>query len=164
MASPPRYSSETAYSNYFFEFENERLFEKYITRGFILERPIRLDSFRALGVQKLIENRSWESAISNIPRFITKVVHESYANLSDNIVVQGKAQFEKVFVKGHVYKFSPRVISEYFNIPIPGNFNFEKEYVLDDVATELLGYKCVGLKPMLLGLSISPTNIMASIR
>ena len=48
-----------------------------------------------------------------------------------------------MFVKGHIYEFSPRVICEYLNIPIPENFVFEKDYVLDDVATELLGYKCV---------------------
>ena len=30
VASPPRYSPENAYSNYFFEFKKEHLFEKYI--------------------------------------------------------------------------------------------------------------------------------------
>ena len=46
-------------------------------------------------------------------------------------------------MKGHNYEFSPRAIYEYLNIHILENFNFEKEYVLDDVAIELLGYKCV---------------------
>ena len=63
VALPPIYSSEIAYSHYFFEFENERLFEKYITCGFIVERPIKLDNFRALGVQKLIEDRGCGSMI-----------------------------------------------------------------------------------------------------
>ena len=143
MASPPRYSSENVYSNYFFKFENENLFDKYITRGFILERPMKLDSFRAVGVQKIVEDKGWVSTISNVPRFVTKVVHKFYANLIDNIVVQGEDQFEKVFVREHVYEFSPRVICEYLNITIPENFTFEKDYVLDVVATELLGYKCV---------------------
>ena len=146
MASPPRYSSEITYSHYFFEFENERLFQKYITRGFILERPIKLDSFRALGMQKLIKDRAQESTISNIPKFVTKVVQEFYANLSNNIVVEGEPQFEKVFVRGHVYEFSPRVICEYLNLSFLENFSFEKEYVLDDVAIELLGYKYVWSK------------------
>ena len=52
----------------------------------------------------------------NIPHFVTKVVYEFYPNLSDNIVIKGKDQFEMVFVRRHVY-------------------------VLDKVATELLGYK-----------------------
>ena len=92
---PPRYSSETAYSHYFFEFENERLFEKYITHGFIDEKTMKIESFRSLGVQRLIEDRSWMSTISNIPRFVTKVVYEFYANLSNNIVVQRDPQCEK---------------------------------------------------------------------
>ena len=141
MASPSRYSFETAYSHYFFEFENERLFEKYITHGFIVERPIKLECFRVLGVHKLVEDKGWESTVSNIPRFITKVVHEFYTTLSDNILVQGEPQFERVFVRGHIYEFSSRAICEYLNIPIPENFNFEKDYVLDDVATKLHGYK-----------------------
>ena len=38
-------------------------------------------------------------------------------------------------MRGHIYEFSPRVISEYLNISILEHFNFEKDYVLDDVAT-----------------------------
>ena len=55
-----------------------------------------------------------------------------------------------MFVKGHVYEFSPIVIYEYLNILFPENFNFDKEYVLDDVATELLRYKCVWPKTSVL--------------
>ena len=44
-------------------------------------------------------------------------------------------------MREHVYDFSPRVISKYRNIPFPENFNFERDYVLDDVASELLGDK-----------------------
>ena len=67
VGSPPRYSPENAYYNYFFEFENENLFEKFITHGFILERHMKLDSFRVVAVHKLMEDRSWGSTISNIP-------------------------------------------------------------------------------------------------
>ena len=75
VAFPRRYSSENAYSSYFFKFENEHLFKKYITRGFILERPMELDSFRVVGVQKIVEDRGWESTITYTPRFVTKVVN-----------------------------------------------------------------------------------------
>ena len=73
--------------------------------------------------------------MSNIPRFVTKVIHEFYANLSDKILVEGEDEFKKVFVRGFVYAFSPRVISEYLSISIPENFNYERDYVLYDVAT-----------------------------
>ena len=51
-----------------------------------------------------------------------------------------------MFVRRHVYEFSPRVVSEYLNISIPKDFVFDKEYVFDDVASELLGYKTTWLK------------------
>ena len=57
VAFPPRYSHENSYSNYFFEFKNEHLFEKYITQGFIVERPTKLESFRAVGVEKIVCER-----------------------------------------------------------------------------------------------------------
>ena len=81
---------------------------------------------------------------------MTKVVHEFYANLSDNIIVQGEPQFKKVFVRGHIYEFFPRAIYEYLNLPFPKNFNFEKEYVLDDVTLELLGCMCLWPKTNIL--------------
>ena len=56
----------------------------------------------------------------------------------------------KVFVRGHVYEFLPKAICEYLNISFRENFNFEKEYVLDDVAIELLGHKCVRPKTNIL--------------
>ena len=85
--------------------------------------------------------RGAENPLSNIPRFVTKAIHEFYANLSDNMLVEGEEQFEKFFVRRHVYDFSLRVISEYLNIPIPKNFNFKRDYVLHDVASDLLGHK-----------------------
>ena len=102
---------------------------------------MKLESFRAVKVERIVCERGWESTVSNIPRFVTKAIHEFYANLNDNMLVEGEEQFEKVFVRGHFYDFSPRVISEHLNIPLPENFNFERDYVLDDVASKLLGYK-----------------------
>ena len=71
------------------------MFEKYITRGFIVERAVKLESFRGVGVEQIIYERGWESTVTNIPRFVTKVIHEFYANLSDNIVVKGRVNFKK---------------------------------------------------------------------
>ena len=39
VASSPMYSHENSYSHYFYEFENEYLFEKYITKGSLLKGP-----------------------------------------------------------------------------------------------------------------------------
>ena len=69
-------------------------------------------------------------------------MHEYYANLSDNIAVPGEPQFKKVYVRDHIYNFSPRAICDYLYIPVLDDFVFKKDYALDDVAIELLGYKC----------------------
>ena len=95
---------------------------------------MKLESFRGVGVEQIIVERGWESIVTNIHRFVTKVIHEFYANLSDNIVVKRENEFEKVIVKA-VYDFSPGIISEYLNILVPKDFNYEKDYVLDDEAS-----------------------------
>ena len=51
---------------------------------------MKLESFWPLGVERIVCEKGWESIVSNIPRFVTKVIHEFYANLSDNIVVEGE--------------------------------------------------------------------------
>ena len=91
-------------------------------------------SFRALTVQKIIEEKGRGSTISNIPKFVAKVVHESYANLSDNIEVLGEPQFEMVYVRGHIYNFPPRAICDCLHIPILHDFDFKKDYALNDAA------------------------------
>ena len=87
VASSPRYSDDNSYTHYFYEAKNERLFEKYITRRFIVDGPMKLESFRAVGVEIIVYERGWESTVSNIPRFFTKVIHEFYANLSNEMLV-----------------------------------------------------------------------------
>ena len=63
--------------------------------------------------------------------------------MNDNIVVLGEKEFEKVYVSGHIYNFSPRAIYMYLHILVLVDNPYEKDNVLDDVATKLLGYKCV---------------------
>ena len=126
----------------FFNLETERIFEQYITRGFIAKRNITIKSFRALRVHKIIEEMGWVSTITNILRFIAKVVHEFYATLNDNVAVLGEKEFGKVYVMGHIYDFSLRPICDYLHIHVLDYTKFEKDYALDSVATELLGFKC----------------------
>ena len=66
---------------------------------------MKLESFSVVGVENVVCERGWESTVSNIPHFVTKVVNEFYENLSDNTLVEGEEKFEKVFVRGHVLTF-----------------------------------------------------------
>ena len=55
---------------------------------------MKLESFRAIGVEKIVSERGWGSTSLNISQFVTKVVNAFYENLSENIVVEGQDQFE----------------------------------------------------------------------
>ena len=44
--------------------------------------------------------------MSNILRFISMVAYEFYANLHENVSVPREKEFDKVYVRGHVYDFS----------------------------------------------------------
>ena len=61
---------------------------------------LKLESFRTIGIQKIIKERGWESTISIVTRFVAKVVHKFYANLNDNIVVPGKKNLKKFMLVG----------------------------------------------------------------
>ena len=106
--------------------ENERLFKNYSTRGFIVERNINMETFRTIGVQKIIEDREWIHTISDVKDFISSVIHEFYANLSENIDVAKSLKFEKVYVHHHIYKFSPTTICEFLIIPMYSFNEFDK--------------------------------------
>ena len=50
-------------------------------------------------------------------------------------------EFEKVYISGHVYEFSPKAICEYLKTPIYSFNEFDKTYNMDGVESELLRIK-----------------------
>ena len=58
--------------------------------------------------------------------YVPKIVREFYANLFEDVDSAGKPEFQKVFVKGHVYYFSPNAICDYLKIPLYDFDDFEK--------------------------------------
>ena len=59
----------------FMIWKNERLFGNYSTCGFIIQRNINMETFRTIGVQKLLENTEWIHTVFDIKGFIPSVVH-----------------------------------------------------------------------------------------
>ena len=88
--------------------------------------------------KKIIADREWIHIVSDVKGFIPNVVHEFYANLSENGDVAESLEFEKVYVCCHVYEFSPKAICEYLKIPMYSFNEFDKTYNMDGVASELL--------------------------
>ena len=123
--------------------ENERLFKNYSTCGFIVKRNINMETFRTIGVQKFIEDKKWIHTVFYVKGLIPSVVHEFYANLFENVDVANSLEFEKVYVYGYVYEFSPKAICEYLKIPMYSFDEFNKTYIMDVNASELLGTKSI---------------------
>ena len=108
------------------------------TREFISERNIDLELFRVLSVSKLIVDIGWRQIVCDVKEYVPRIVREFYVNLSDDIDSVGKTTFQKIFITGHVYEFSPKVICDFLKIPLYEFDDFEKDYHMDVVATELL--------------------------
>ena len=100
-----------------------------------------METFRTIGVQKIIKDREWIHTVSDVKGFIPTVVYEFYANLSENLNVAKSLLFEKVYVCGHVYEFSPTAICEFLKILMYSFNEFDKTYIMDGVASELLETK-----------------------
>ncbi|PON31387.1 hypothetical protein PanWU01x14_370300, partial [Parasponia andersonii] len=66
---------------------------------------------------------------------------EFYANITDGFDEPDSTTFHKIFVRNHVYDFSPQVISDFLGVPLKSHDEFEKSFEEDMVATELLGTK-----------------------
>lgn len=80
--------------------------------------------------------------------FVAAVVYEFYENLSSSISVVGSPQFQKVYVRGHVYDFIADLINEYFGIKVHDSDDVEvwlnplssdDELDMDKVAIKLAG-------------------------
>ena len=72
-----------------------------------------LESFRILGVSKNIIDNEWKQILC-VKEFVPRIVREFYANLFEDVDCEGKPTFQKVFLRGHVYEFSPKVIYDFF--------------------------------------------------
>ena len=66
------------------------------------------------------------------------VVEESYANLFANAAEPSVVR-HKVYVRGHIYYFSPKVISHFLKAPAYEFNEIAKEYNMDVVASESMG-------------------------
>ena len=69
------------------------------TREFISKRKIDLESFRVLGVNKIIVNIGRRKTVCDVKEYVPRMLKEFYSNLSDDIDNVGKPTFQKVYVK-----------------------------------------------------------------
>lgn len=119
-------------------------------RPFIAENNMKLESFRPLGIRKIIVDHKWDSTVTNIEEYVPRIMQEFYANLYENVDNKENVKYRKVYVRGHIYKFSLKDICDFLKIHLYDFDDFDKEYDMDKVASELLGVESVWLEANLL--------------
>ena len=85
-------------------------------------------------MSKIIIDIGWRQTVCEVKEYVPRIIREFYANLSEDANSKGKPEFQKVFVRGHLYDFSPKVIYDYLKILL---YDFDKDYDMDVVASEL---------------------------
>ena len=58
-----------------------------------------------------------DGAIPSVKGYVPRIVREFVANLSKDIDCEGKPAFRKVFIRLHLYKFSPKVMCDFIKFP-----------------------------------------------
>ncbi|XP_062119015.1 uncharacterized protein LOC133832723 [Humulus lupulus] len=124
--------------------DNARDMVLYAQRKFIIERYYFLSDHRPYGVLTMLQDRKWTGSFVKFTGFVDRIVKEFYANLTNEIIEPKSSMYNKVFVRGHWFSFSPQDIALALHLPL----DVEDD---DDVAsldkgtiiTELVGKKMV---------------------
>ncbi|PON83206.1 hypothetical protein TorRG33x02_210400 [Trema orientale] len=133
------YDISLAHSSVFYTAENEEYMDEYERRGFIDERNFNLDSFKPLGIVKILKERKWLKTVSKVEGYVPRIIQEFYCNIREEMADPESLFYHKIFLRGHVYDFNYQVIADYLDIPIVATDEYVKEYEVDKVVFELLG-------------------------
>lgn len=82
-----------------------------------------MDDDDLLAARKIIERAQLMYTVLDVPSFTEEIVLEFYANLG-NMIKRGGTTW--VYVRSHLYEFSPRVINEVFGTP-PQDSDFPRK-------------------------------------
>ncbi|XP_062119302.1 uncharacterized protein LOC133833060 [Humulus lupulus] len=132
------------YSSTFCYNDNARDMVLYAQRKFIIERNYVLSDHRPYGVLTMLQDRKWIGYLVKFTGFVDRIVKEFYANFTNEIIEPKSSLYNKVFVRGHWFSFSPQDIALALHLPLDVE---DDDYVAsldkDMVITELVGQKMV---------------------
>ncbi|XP_062103310.1 uncharacterized protein LOC133814359 [Humulus lupulus] len=141
------------YSSTFCYNDNARDMALYAQMKFIIERNYVLSDHRPCGVLTMLQDRKWTGSLVNFTGFVDRIVKEFYANLTNEIIEPKSSLYNKVFVRGHWFSFSPQDIAHALHIPLDVEDDDDLASLdKDTVITELVGKKMVW-----------PSNIVISV-
>ncbi|PON74025.1 hypothetical protein TorRG33x02_248020 [Trema orientale] len=137
----PSYNIRNAFTPWYYTKNIAESMNVYGQCQFIPERNINPKTFLSIGVLNAIEDQEWNNTVFKNKGFMSRVVQEFYANITDGFDEPGSITYHKIFVRNHIYDFSPQIISDFLGVPLKPHDESDKEYDEDMVATELLGTK-----------------------
>ncbi|XP_062113609.1 uncharacterized protein LOC133824663 [Humulus lupulus] len=132
------------YSSTFCYNDNARDMILYAQRKFIIERNYVLSDHRPYGVLTMLQDRKWTGSLVKFTGFVDRIVNEFYANLTNEIIKPKSSLYNKVFVRGHWFSFSPQDIALALHLPLDVEDDDDVASLdKDTVITELVGQKMV---------------------
>ncbi|XP_062119342.1 uncharacterized protein LOC133833100 [Humulus lupulus] len=106
------------YSSIFCYNDNVRDMVLYAQRKFIIERNYVLSDHRPFGVLTMLQDRQWTGSLVKFSGFVDRIVKEFYANITNEIIEPSSPLYNKVFVRGHWFSFSPQDIALALHLPL----------------------------------------------
>ncbi|XP_062118597.1 uncharacterized protein LOC133832245 [Humulus lupulus] len=132
------------YSSTFCYNDNARDMVLYAQRKFIIERNYVLSDHRPYGVLTMLQDKKWTGSLVKFTGFVDRIVKEFYANLTNEIIEPKSSVYNKVFVRGHWFSFSPQDIALALHLPLDVEYDVDGATLDKDmVITELVGQKMV---------------------
>lgn len=86
-------------------------------RKCLSERIISVDEHDNLGLVDFLKEKGLIGTVTKPSGFVDTVVHEFYSNLTSYIRGSSSPRYCKVYVRCHVFEFSPTMINNYLECP-----------------------------------------------
>ncbi|XP_062075633.1 uncharacterized protein LOC133779729 [Humulus lupulus] len=132
------------YSSIFCYNDNARDMVLYAQRKFIIERNYVLSDHRPYRVLTMLQDRKWTGSLVKFTGFVDRIVKEFYVNLTNEIIEPKSSLYNKVFVRGNWFSFSPQDIALALHLPLDVEDDDDVASLDKDmVITELVGKKMV---------------------
>ncbi|XP_062104128.1 uncharacterized protein LOC133815288 [Humulus lupulus] len=130
------------YSSIFCYNDNAHDMVLYAQRKFIIERNYVLSDHRPFGVLTMLQDRQWTGSLVKFSGFVDRIIKEFYANITNEIIEPSSPLYNKVFVRGHWFSFSPQDIALALCLPLTVKDDVDGASLDKDmVITELVGQK-----------------------
>ena len=110
-----------AKSNTFYDAKSKSVWKFVIKRKICFERLIDHEDHEKIGIVKLLSDRKLLDSVSMAKPYNRVIVQEFYTNLKKGIFDDNSSFYERVYVRGHMFKFSPLLISSCLNCLIVHN-------------------------------------------